>query len=149
VSKNLSHVSIVVPDLVAAIETMREVHGLASGPIKENIQQGVRLAYVDLGNSKIELMQPLTAESPVGKFLAKHPGGGLHHVCFGVDEVSTETAALAQKGLRILGDGTPAYNVHGQKIAFVHPADFLGTLLELEQNVADSSEKLLGKRHGA
>lgn len=148
-SKNLSHVSIVVPDLEAAIEIMREVHGLASGPIKENVQQGVRLAYVDLGNSKIELMQPLTAESAVGKFLAKHPGGGLHHVCFGVDEVAAETATLAEKGLRVLGDGKPAYNVHGQKIAFVHPADFFGALLELEQNVADSSEKLLGKRHGA
>jgi methylmalonyl-CoA/ethylmalonyl-CoA epimerase len=149
VSKNLSHVSIVVPDLEAAIEIMRQVHGLASGPIKENPEQGVRLAYVDLGNGKIELMQPLRAESPVGKFLAKHPGGGLHHVCFGVDEVAAETAALTDKGLRVLGDGKPAYNVHRQKIAFVHPADFFGALLELEQNVADSSEQLLGKRHGA
>ena len=148
-SKNLSHVSIVVPDLEAAIETMRSVHGLASGPIKENVQQGVRLAYVDLGNSKIELMQPLTAESPIGRFLTKHPGGGLHHVCFGVDEVAAETEALTKMGLRILGDGKPAYNVHGQKIAFVHPADFFGALLELEQNVADPADKLLGKRHGA
>jgi methylmalonyl-CoA/ethylmalonyl-CoA epimerase len=149
VSKNLSHISIVVPDLETAIETMCYVHGLASGPIKENVQQGVRLAYVDLGNSKIELMQPLTAESPVGKFLAKHPGGGLHHLCFGVDQVSAETAALTTKGLRVLGEGKPAYNVHGQQIAFVHPADFFGALLELEQNVADSSDKLLEKRHGA
>ena len=67
---------------------MRSVHGLASGPIKENVQQGVRLAYVDLGNSKIELMQPLTAESPVGRFLAKHPGGGLHHLWLGVEQVA-------------------------------------------------------------
>lgn len=148
-SKNLSHVSIVVPDLEAAIATMRDVHGLVSGPIKENLQQGVQLAYIDLGNSKIELMQPLTAESPVGRFLAKHPGGGMHHLCFGVDEVAAETDVLKQKGLRVLGDGKPATNVHGQQIAFVHPADFFGALLELEQNVADSSEKLLGKRHGA
>jgi methylmalonyl-CoA/ethylmalonyl-CoA epimerase len=144
VSKCLSHISIVVPDLEAAIETMRYVHGLASGPIKENVQQGVRLAYIDLGNSKIELMQPLNPESPVGRFLAKHPGGGMHHVCFGVDEVAAETGSLKQKGLRVLGDGKPAYNVHGQQIAFVHPADFFGTLLELEQNAAGPAEKPLG-----
>lgn len=148
-SKNLSHVSIVVPDLEAAIATMRDVHGLASGPIKENLQQGVRLAYIDLGNSKIELMQPLIAESPVGRFLAKHPGGGMHHICFGVDEVAVETDALKQKGLRVLGDGKPACNVHGQQIAFVHPADFFGTLLELEQNAAAPADTLLGKRHGS
>jgi methylmalonyl-CoA/ethylmalonyl-CoA epimerase len=147
--KNFSHVSIVVPDLEAAIETMLKVHGLASRPIAENKQQGVRLAYIDLGNCKIELMQPLTAESPVGRFLAKHPGGGMHHVCFSVDEVAAETAALKQKGLRVLGDGKPTYNVHGQQIAFVHPADFFGALLELEQNAADPAEKLLGKRHGS
>ncbi|HEY4142908.1 MAG TPA: methylmalonyl-CoA epimerase [Pseudolabrys sp.] len=147
--KNLSHVSIVVPDLHAAIKTMQEVHGLASGPIKENLQQGVRLAYIDLGNSKIELMQPLTAESPVGRFLAKHPGGGMHHLCFGVDEVVAETDALKKKGLRVLSDGKPAYNVHGQQIAFVRPADFFGALLELEENAANPADKLLGKRHGS
>jgi methylmalonyl-CoA/ethylmalonyl-CoA epimerase len=138
--KNLSHVSIVVPDLEAAIETMQEVHGLVSGPIKENLQQGVRLAYIDLGNGKIELMQPLTTESAVGRFLAKHPGGGMHHVCFGVDEVTAETDALKKKGLRVLGDGKPAYNVHGQQIAFVHPDDFFGALLELEQNAAKPAD---------
>lgn len=145
--KNLSHVSIVVPDLEAAIETMRKVHKLASGPIAENKQQGVRLAYVDLGNCKIELMQPLKPESPVGRFLAKHPGGGMHHVCFGVDDVAAETDGLKQQGLRVLGDGTPAYNVHGQRIAFIHPSDFFGALLELEQNTADPTDKLMGKRH--
>lgn len=134
--KNLSHISIVVPDLDAAIETMHRVHGLTSASIMENLQQGVRLAYIDLGNSKIELMQPLTAESPVGRFLAKHPGGGLHHVAFGVDQIADEIDALTKKGLRVLGDGKPAYNVHGQQIAFVYPADFFGSLLELEQNAA-------------
>ena len=148
-SKNLSHVSIVVPDLEAAIATMRDVHGLASGPINENLRQGVRLAYIDLGNGKIELMQPLTAESPVGRFLTKHPGGGMHHLCFGVDEVAAEADTLKQKGLRVLGDGKPAYNVHDKQIAFVHPADFFGTLLELEQNTSDSADKNLGSTHGA
>ena len=129
----LSHISIVVPDLDAAINTMREVYGLASGEIEENLQQGVRLTYVDLGNSKIELMQPLTADSPVGRFLAKHPAGGLHHLCLSVPEVSPVMAELRQKGVRVLGDGKLAYNIHGQEIAFIHPFDFFGSLVEIEQ----------------
>lgn len=130
---HLSHVSIVVPDLESAIRAMRETYGLAAGDIKENQQQGVRLAYVDLGNGKIELMQPLTADSPIGRFLAKHPAGGLHHLCLEVPEISAVMLRLRNKGVRLLGDGTPAYNVHGQEIAFIHPQDFLGSLLEIEQ----------------
>jgi methylmalonyl-CoA/ethylmalonyl-CoA epimerase len=131
--KDLSHISIVVPDLEAAIKTMREVYGLASGDIAENVQQGVRLTYIDLGNSKIELVQPLTADSPIGRFLAKHPAGGLHHLCLGVAEIASVTTALRRKGVRVLGDGMPAYNIHGQEIAFIHPADFFGALVEIEQ----------------
>ena len=131
--KDLSHISIVVPDLEAAIKTMREVYGLASGDIAENVQQGVRLTYIDLGNSKIELMQPLTADSPIGRFLAKHPAGGLHHLCLGVSEIASVTTELRRKGVRVLGDGMPAYNAHGQEIAFIHPADFCGALVEIEQ----------------
>lgn len=132
--KDLSHISIVVPDLEAAIKTMREVYGLASGDISENVQQGVRLTFIDLGNSKIELIQPLTADSPIGRFLAKHPAGGLHHFCLGVAEITPVTAALRRKGVRVLGDGMPAYNIHGQEIAFIHPADFFGSLVEIEQH---------------
>lgn len=132
--KDLSHISIVVPDLEAAIKTMREVYGLASGDISENVQQGVRLTYIDLGNSKIELIQSLTADSPIGRFLAKHPAGGLHHFCLGVAEITPVTAALRRKGVRFLGDGMPAYNIHGQEIAFIHPADFFGSLVEIEQH---------------
>jgi len=133
---NLSHISIVVPDLAAAVKIMREVYGLTCGPVGENRQQGVRLTYVDLGNSKIELMQPLRPDSQVGRFLAKHPGGGLHHFCLGVADVAPVTAALHEKGVRVLGDGKPAYNIHGQQIAFIHPQDFLGSLVELEQQAA-------------
>ena len=131
--KYLSHISIVVPDLEAAIKTMREVYGLASGDIAENVQQGVRLTYIDLGNSKIELIQPMTADSSIGRFLAKHPAGGLHHLCLGVTEIAPVTTALRRKGVRVLGDGVPAYNIHGQEIAFIHPADFFGALVEIEQ----------------
>jgi methylmalonyl-CoA/ethylmalonyl-CoA epimerase len=135
---DLSHISIVVPDLEAAIKTMREVYGLASGEIGENRQQGVRLAYVDLGNSTIELMQPLTADSPIGRFLAKHPAGGLHHLCLGVADVVPVTTELRGKGVRILGDGKPAYNIHGPQIAFIHPQDFFGALVEIEQQAPDA-----------
>jgi methylmalonyl-CoA/ethylmalonyl-CoA epimerase len=132
-NKDLSHISIVVPNLEAAIKTMREVYGLASGDIAENVQQGVRLTYIDLGNSKIELMQPLTADSPIGRFLAKHPAGGLHHLCLGVTEIAPVTTELRRRGVRVLGDGMPAYNTHGQEIAFIHPADFFGALVEIEE----------------
>ncbi len=130
---HLSHVSIVVPDLESAMKTLRETYGLAAGEIKENQQQGVRLTYVDLGNARIELMQPLTADSPVGRFLAKHPAGGLHHLCLEVAEISATILELRKKRIRLLGDGRPTHNVHGQEIAFVHPQDFLGSLLEIEQ----------------
>lgn len=137
--KDLSHISIVVPDLEAAIKTMREVYGLASGDIAENVQQGVRLTYIDLGNSKIELMQPLTADSPIGRFLAKHPAGGLHHLCLGVSEIAPVTTELRRRGVRVLGDGMPAYNTRGQEIAFIHPADFFGALIEIEQRQTGES----------
>jgi methylmalonyl-CoA/ethylmalonyl-CoA epimerase len=97
---NLSHISIAVPDLEAAIKTMRELYQLSCGTIDENRQQGVRLAYVDLGNSKIELMQPLKPDSPVGRFLAKRPGGGLHHLCLAVGNVASLTTVLRDKGVR-------------------------------------------------
>ena len=135
---DLSHISIVVPDLEAAIKTMREIYGLASGEIGENQQQGVRLAYVDLGNSKIELMQPLTANLPIGRFLAKHPAGGLHHLCLGVADVVPVMTELRGKGVRVLGEGKPAYNIHGQQIAFIHPQDFFGALVEIEQQAPNA-----------
>ena len=135
---DLSHISIVVPDLEAAIKTMREIYGLASGGIDENRQQGVRLAYVHLGNSKIELMQPLMADLPIGRFLAKHPVGGLHHLCLGAADLVQVTTELRGKGVRVLGDGKPAYNIHGQQIAFIHPQEFFGALVEIEQQAPDA-----------
>ena len=138
----LSHTSIVVPDLDRAVKTMQEVYGLACGKISENRQQGVRLTYIDFGNSMIELMQPLAADSPIGRFLTKHPAGGLHHLCLGVSDLAQVTTALRDKGVRVLGDGKPAFNIHGQKIAFIHPQDFLGSLVEIEQQA--STPKVVG-----
>jgi methylmalonyl-CoA/ethylmalonyl-CoA epimerase len=130
----LSHVSIVVPSLDAAAKRLGEVYGLALGEVKTNEQQGVRLAYVELGNAKIELMEPLRADSPVAKFLQRNPGGGIHHFCLAVDSVESTAAEIAANGVRVLGDGSPQLNVHGGRIAFVHPKDFLGALVELEEH---------------
>jgi methylmalonyl-CoA/ethylmalonyl-CoA epimerase len=130
----LSHVSIVVPSLDAAGKRLQEIYGLTLGETKTNEQQGVRLAYVELGNAKIELMEPLREDSPVSHFLQRNPGGGIHHFCLAVDSVESTAAKIATNGARVLGDGRPQLNVHGGRIAFVHPRDFLGALVELEEH---------------
>jgi len=129
----LSHVSIAVPSLDAAAERLKEVYGLEVGAAKVNEQQGVRLAYIELANARIELMEPARPDSPISKFLAKNPSGGIHHFCLNVDDVAAITRVVAGKGVRVLGDGSPQHNVHGERIAFVHPKDFLGALVELEE----------------
>jgi methylmalonyl-CoA/ethylmalonyl-CoA epimerase len=128
-----SHVSIVVPDLDAAARTLDTRYGLKIGAIQVNAEQGVRMAYVELANAKIELMEPSRANSPVAKFLEKNPRGGIHHFSLGVDALDAATAEMKNKGVRVLGDGKPQFNVHGERIAFVHPGDFLGALVELEE----------------
>jgi len=130
----LSHVSIAVPSLEAAAKRLKELYGLNVGAAKVNEQQGVRLAYVELGNAKIELMEPSRPDSPVSKFLERNPNGGIHHVCFAVDSVEAMCSDISGKGARVLGEGKPQFNVHGERIAFVHPKDFLGALVELEEH---------------
>jgi methylmalonyl-CoA/ethylmalonyl-CoA epimerase len=128
----LSHVSIVVPSLEAAAHELESKYGLKIGAIKVNAEQGVRLAFVELGNASIELMEPARPDSPVAKFLERNPRGGIHHFCLSVDDVAAASDAIAASGARVLGDGTQR-NVHGERIAFVHPQDFLGALVELEE----------------
>jgi methylmalonyl-CoA/ethylmalonyl-CoA epimerase len=130
----LSHVSIVVPDLEAAARELNAKYGLEVGAPMENAEQGVRLAYIELGNGKIELMEPSRPDSPVSKFLERNPKGGIHHLCLGVDDVETTARTLAQNGVRVLGEGRSQRNVAGEAIAFIHPGDFLGALVELEQH---------------
>lgn len=129
----LSHVSIVVPDLAVALEKLRTTYGLEAGEIKVNDEQGVRMTYIDLGNAKIELMEPSRAGSPVAKFLERNPKGGIHHFSLSVDNVETTTQELTAAGAQVLGGGKVQLNVHGERIAFVHPKDFLGALVELEE----------------
>jgi methylmalonyl-CoA/ethylmalonyl-CoA epimerase len=133
----LSHVSIVVPDLAAALRKLEATYGLTAGVIKVNEEQGVRMTYLDLGNAKIELMEPSRPDSPVAKFLERNPRGGIHHFCLGVDDVGQTTQELAAAGVQVLGAGKVQLNVHGERIAFVHPKDFLGALVELEETGTD------------
>jgi len=136
----LSHVSIVVPDLAAALDKLRVMYGLTAGTIKVNEEQGVRMTYIDLGNAKIELMEPSRPDSPVAKFLERNPKGGIHHFCLGVDSVEQTTKELSAAGAQVLGGGKVQLNVHGERIAFVHPKDFLGALIELEENELEQNK---------
>ncbi len=130
----LSHVSIAVPSLEAAAKRLKELYGLEVGAAKVNDEQGVRLAYVELPNARIELMEPSRPGSPISKFLEKNPAGGIHHFCLKVSDLAATSAGFARKGARILGEGKESRNVHGERIAFVHPKDFLGALVELEEH---------------
>ena len=130
----LSHVSIAVPDLEAAARQLHDKYGLSVGARMLNAEQGVRLAYVELGAAKIELMEPSRPDSPIAKFLERNPKGGIHHFCLSVDDVGKAARAFAQNGVRLLGADKPQRNVAGEPIAFVHPGDFLGALVELEEH---------------
>lgn len=128
----LAHVSIVVPSLDAAAERLKAAYGLAIGEIRVNAEQGVRMAYVELGNARLEIMEPSRPDSPVAKFLERNPAGGIHHFSLQVDDVAGTVGDIQGRGVRVLGEGRLGRNVHGQPIAFVHPKDFLGALVELE-----------------
>ena len=127
----LSHVAIAVPDVAAAAALLEKRLGIKAGPVHENTAQGVKLCYIELGNARIELIAPLSDASPLARFLEKNPSGGLHHVAFNVPDMDAALAAVTQSGARQLG--ATGLNVHGEKIAFLHPKDLLGTLVELEE----------------
>jgi methylmalonyl-CoA/ethylmalonyl-CoA epimerase len=129
----LNHVAIVVPDLAVATARYRDLLGAHVHAPRELPDHGVTVAFVTLENTKIELMTPLGENSPVGKFLAEHPAGGMHHVCFEVPDLAHAARTLVEGGARILGDGTSRIGAHGLPVLFVHPKDFDGTLIELEE----------------
>ena len=124
--------SVLAGDLVAKGMTALSMRAVGERMINE--QQGVRLAYIELAGGKIELMQPSRPDSPIAKFLERNPKGGIHHLALGVDDMDWTARALSASGVRLLGDGKPQHNVAGERIAFIHPADFLGALVELEQH---------------
>lgn len=129
----LNHVAIAVPDLKAAAATYRGILGAqVSAPVPMPAH-GVTTVFVTLPNTKIELLHPLGEASPVAGFLKKNPSGGIHHVCFEVDDILAARDALKAAGLRVLGDGEPRIGAHDKPVLFLHPKDLHGTLVELEQ----------------
>jgi methylmalonyl-CoA/ethylmalonyl-CoA epimerase len=129
----LNHVAIAVPDLAAACATYRDMLGAEVSEAVPQPDHGVTTVFITLPNTKIELLEPLDASSPIANFLARNPGGGIHHICYEVDDIAAASRSLVERGARILGDGSPKIGAHGKPVLFLHPKDFLGTLVELEQ----------------
>ena len=129
----LNHVAIVVPDLAAASAVYRRVLGArVSGP-HDLPEHGVRVVFVELPNTKIELLEPYGEASPVRALLERNPAVGMHHLCYEVDDIVAARDRLLAEGARVLGDGQPRPGAHGTPVLFLHPKDFCGTLIELEQ----------------
>ena len=129
----LNHVAIVVPDLRAAAALYRDTLGATMGLPHALPEHGVTAVFVELGNTRIELLEPLGADSPVRGFIERHPEGGIHHVCYEVADIRAARDRLRQAGARALGDGEPKTGAHGKPVLFLHPKDFCGTLIELEE----------------
>lgn len=129
----LNHVAIVVPDLDAACAMYRELLGATLSEPLALPEHGVTAVFVNLPNTKIELLHPLGDTSPIAGFLKRNPDGGMHHVCYEVDDIAAARDRLAAAGARVLGDGEPRIGAHGKPVLFLHPKDFAGTLIELEQ----------------
>jgi methylmalonyl-CoA/ethylmalonyl-CoA epimerase len=129
----LNHVAIVVPELGKAAAVYRDGLGATVSDPVVLPAHGVTVVFVMLDNAKIELLEPLGAESPVRSFLERNPGGGMHHVCYEVDDILAARDRLKAQGARVLGDGAPKIGAHDKPVLFLHPKDFLGTLIELEQ----------------
>ncbi len=129
----LNHVAIAVKDIEAASKTYRDALGAkVSAPIAQP-DHGVTVVFIELPNTKIELLEPLGAASPILKFLEKNPDGGLHHVCYEVEDILAARDHLKASGARVIGDGNPKTGAHGKPVLFLHPKDFNGTLVEIEQ----------------
>lgn len=129
----LNHVAIAVRDLDAATELYRDTLGARVSPAVDQPEHGVTTVFVELPNTKIELLAPLGADSPIAKFLERNPEGGIHHLCYEVDDIHAARDRLMGAGARVLGGGEPRIGAHGKPVLFLHPKDFLGTLVELEQ----------------
>ncbi len=129
----INHIAIAVPDIAAAATTYREMLDAKVSAPQSLPEHGVTVVFVELPNSKVELMQPLGDASPLVSFLAKHPAGGMHHICYEVDDILAVRDRLIAAGARVLGGEEPMIGAHGKPVLFLHPRDFFGTLIELEQ----------------
>ena len=129
----LNHVAIVVPNLSAASAIYAETLGADVSAPEDLASHGVTVVFVNLPNTKIELLHPFGDASPIAGFLEKNPAGGMHHICYEVDDIEAASAQMVATGARVLGDGKPTISAHGKPVLFLHPKDFCGTLVELEQ----------------
>jgi methylmalonyl-CoA/ethylmalonyl-CoA epimerase len=129
----LNHVALAVPDLAAASAAYRDTLGARVSAPQALPAHGVSVVFVSVGNTKIELLEPLGDASPIAAFLEKNPAGGMHHLCYEVHDIIAARDRLRSEGARILGDGNPKTGAHGKPVLFLHPKDFFGTLIELEQ----------------
>ncbi len=129
----LNHVAIAVPDLAAATALYRDTLGAAVSAPQDEPDHGVTVVFVELPNTKVELLAPLGEASPIANFLEKSPTGGIHHICYEVPDIRAARDRLRAEGARVLGDGEPKIGAHGKPVLFLHPKDFAGTLVELEE----------------
>ena len=129
----LNHVAIAVRDIAAAARVYRETLGADVSAAVAQPEHGVTTVFIHLPNTKIELLEPLGGNSPIAKFLERNPDGGIHHVCYEVSDILVARNRLTSEGARVLGDGQPKIGAHGKPVLFLHPKDFCGTLVELEQ----------------
>lgn len=129
----LNHIAIAVPDLGAATVLYKETLGADVSEVQNLPEHGVSVVFINLPNTKVELLHPLGDGSPIEGFLEKSPSGGIHHICFEVEDILAARDKLLQDGARVLGDGTPKIGAHGKPVLFLHPKDFTGSLIELEQ----------------
>jgi len=129
----LNHVAIAVPDLAAASALYRDTLGARVNPPQDEPDHGVTVVFIELPNTKIELLHPLGEGSPIQGFLDKNPSGGIHHICYEVADILAARDKLRAEGARVLGTGEPKIGAHGKPVLFLHPKDFTGTLVELEQ----------------
>ena len=129
----LNHVAIAVPDLATASAQYRDLLGARVSAPQAQPAHGVTTVFIELPNTKVELLEPLGEGSPIAAFLEHHPGGGIHHVCYEVEDILAARDRLLAGGARVLGDGTPKQGAHDRPVLFLHPKDFSGTLIELEQ----------------
>ena len=132
----LNHVAIVVPDLAGAADVYRATLGAQVSEPLPLPSHGVTTVFVELPNTKIELLHPLGDDSPVANFLERNPKGGMHHICYEVEDLDSAIAKLVDEGATVLGDGKPSTGAHGLPVVFLHPKDFCGTLIELEEVAA-------------
>jgi len=129
----LNHVAIAVPDLDAAAAQYRDTLGAEVGAPQDEPDHGVTVVFITLPNTKIELLYPLGEGSPIAGFLEKNPSGGIHHICYEVEDIRAAAKTLTEAGARVLGNGEPKIGAHGKPVLFLHPKDFTGTLVELEE----------------